>query len=679
MILRWLIAFAVAVAAGGAAAQSPQTTRAVKNAALQPPFWTRLERFEDDADFLRYVRGVQRLLESRRRYEEEQGFSVNGAPVPAPPPPPPPPSPSATPAPAAQAPAELSSASGTGEVSSITNVQTQGVDEGGIVKQIGRFLIVLQDGRLFVVDTRPGGQPGLQFVSRANVYRDASHNTWYDEMLVSGNRILVTGYSYRESASEINILTIDEAGRLSRETTYYISSNDYYDTENYATRLVAGNLVIYTPLVVLSVNPDRPMRWPLVRRWLRDEERRAVTTEGAPLFDGGDIYKPVQRTLAPMVHSVSVCPLGELRAGDELECRTTALVGGIQREFYVSTTDIYLWMTPGAWDQAIAGNCEREGAHGPMPATVYRVPLSGGAPRAMHARGQPINQLALASSADEFRALVNWNTGPCGHGGPLEVRYFHAPFSEFRAAPIAAPSDSYVLTPQPGGSRYEVRFTDTHLVYGAREGWSSYPPGANSEPLTGRVVAVPLSRPRNATVLQAPHNVIRVERAGADIVLTGYRTDQGLSISLLDLGGAPRIASTRVLDGRYESEGRSHAFNALIGPDGSGLMGLPTVPIIRESGRWWFRSGASDVSYISVNANGQLQTAGELLARADAQHPDYRCEVSCVDWYGNTRALYIGDRVFALSATELIEGALTRGRVTERRRINLSAPPPRAE
>src|ERR1700741_2839349 len=106
-----------------------------------------------------------------------------------------------------------------GEPSSITNVQTQGVDEGGIVKQIGRFLIVLQDGRLFVVNTRPSDAPGLQLASRTNVYRSANADTWYDELLTSGNRILVAGYSYREQASEITVLTIDDAGQLTREAT----------------------------------------------------------------------------------------------------------------------------------------------------------------------------------------------------------------------------------------------------------------------------------------------------------------------------------------------------------------------------------------------------------------------------------------------------------------------------
>ena len=60
-------------------------------------------------------------------------------------------------------------------------------------------------------------------------------------------------------------------------------------------------------------------------------------------------------------------------------------------------------------------------------------------------------------------------------------------------------------------------------------------------------------------------------------MLTGYRDHRGLQISLIGLDGAPRVASTLRLDGRYESEGRSHAFNSLMERDGSGIMGLPTV------------------------------------------------------------------------------------------------------
>ncbi|MEJ0060936.1 MAG: beta-propeller domain-containing protein [Terricaulis sp.] len=74
------------------------------------------------------------------------------------------------------------------------------VDEGDIVKRIGHFLIVLQDGRLFTIDMRVANQPGLAFIDRINVYRDPNTGTWYDEMLVYRNRILVTGFSYQQNA-----------------------------------------------------------------------------------------------------------------------------------------------------------------------------------------------------------------------------------------------------------------------------------------------------------------------------------------------------------------------------------------------------------------------------------------------------------------------------------------------
>ena len=68
---------------------------------------------------------------------------------------------------------------------------------------------------------------------------------------------------------------------------------------------------------------------------------------------------------------------------------------------------------------------------------------------------------------------------------------------------------------------------------------------------------------------------------------------------------------------RFESEGRSHAFNSLIEADGSGVMGLPTIR--GESGRsrapW--RSSASDLSFLAVDARGRLRPVGELERRFD--------------------------------------------------------------
>ena len=174
-----------------------------------------------------------------------------------------------------------------------------------------------------------------------------------------------------------------------------------------------------------------------------------------------------------------------------------------------------------------------------------------------------------------------------------------------------------------------------------------------------------------------PHDVIRAERLGDDIILTGHHKDKGLYISLLDLDQTPRRADTLFIDGRYESEGRSHAFNGVTYPDGSGLMGLPTSRRVKDSRRSYWRSKGSDVSFISLEQGGTLSSAGPIFGKGeDAVHPDYECEVSCVDWYGNTRPVFLKGRVFALIGTELVETRQSGTSMLELTRLDISAPLP---
>ncbi|MCR6645334.1 MAG: beta-propeller domain-containing protein [Terricaulis sp.] len=226
----------------------------------EPPSWSRIARFESEAEFHRYLRDVREAARRARALNrgkqgapeecppefapclpdgasaDNEQIVVTGSRI------------SAAPPPAAPA------------ATSVTNVQTAGVDEGDIVKLYGRFLIVLQDGRLFSVDT--GAAPGaLALADRVNVYRDNNRRVWYDEILIADNRVVVTGYNYGEDATEFSVFSISPQGRFTREATYYLSSDDYYDTENYATRLVGGNLVIYTPLAAFDMRPGAALEY----------------------------------------------------------------------------------------------------------------------------------------------------------------------------------------------------------------------------------------------------------------------------------------------------------------------------------------------------------------------------------------------------------------------------------
>jgi hypothetical protein len=560
----------------------------------------------------------------------------------------------------------------------ITNNQNLGVDEGGIVKQIGNRLVVLQDGRVFSVDLGDKEGAPLRLTDRIDVYRSAEKAaSWYDEMLVLGDRILVTAYNYNEGASEITVLRLSSEGRLSREGRYLISSNDYYSTDNYATRLIGDTLVIYTP-VALGGYGDRNFHFPSVRRATGDGE----PDKGQPLLRGTDIYAPTGRVADPVLHAVSFCPL---KAG--LQCRTTAFVGPAMREFYVSPTDVFLWVgAPDGLSWGIDyGNQRRKCPNGQYwrsraddAALLYKVPVNGSAIGAVAVEGAPADQFAFDSKDGRLRALLGRVSGECATDGASKpLALLDIPLSAFGTRIRHVSPAVYAPLPQIEGGQVENRFVGDWLVYGGRTEWDSSAPDANRAPVTSSLYAVPLGRPWATAKLTVPHNAIRIERTGNDAIVTGYRDNKGLSISYVSLNGKPRIASTTLLERRFESEGRSHAFNSWAKPDGSGVLGLPTTVREWRSGRWWSDSDASALSFISFDASKALDFSGELAPGDGQPDGEYRCDVSCIDWYGNSRPIFTGGRILALMGTDLVEGRIDKGRMREIGRVDLTVRPRR--
>lgn len=48
------------------------------------------------------------------------------------------------------------------------------------------------------------------------------------------------------------------------------------------------------------------------------------------------------------------------------------------------------------------------------------------------------------------------------------------------------------------------------------------------------------------------------------------------------------------------------------------------------------------------------------------------CRASCVDWYGNSRPIFLDDRVFALMGYEIVEGRIAGGQIAEVQRVSFS-------
>ena len=145
-----------------------------------------------------------------------------------------------------------------------------------------------------------------------------------------------------------------------REGVFYMTSNDYYDTSNYATRLIGDNLVIYTPFDVDDMT-RQTFRWPVVRRWRSDDERQIdIDRRSRPLFDAAEIYRPVRADgrSRPSTPSRSA-RLARPAASATSQCRTTAFIGPNRSQWYVTETDAYLWTTSRSYQSYDPQACDQ--------------------------------------------------------------------------------------------------------------------------------------------------------------------------------------------------------------------------------------------------------------------------------------------------------------------------------
>ncbi|HEU5478863.1 MAG TPA: hypothetical protein VFU90_03480, partial [Candidatus Tumulicola sp.] len=195
---------------------------------------------------------------------------------------------------------------------------------------------------------------GMHETDSTRVARTDALNSdvWYDETLVSGDRVYVVGYRYslpgetanpRDGATEINAFRLAN-GHFERLTTTFIESWDYYSANNYASRLVDGRLVFYMPFSAMPVydgydGAPRPQEPRVPHRLQYDAASNRVVDDG-PLFEPGDVFRPFTKPASPMFHSVVRCALPE---DGSLQCLTTAVLGDFAREFYVSPTHVYVW------------------------------------------------------------------------------------------------------------------------------------------------------------------------------------------------------------------------------------------------------------------------------------------------------------------------------------------------
>ena len=344
------------------------------------------------------------------------------------------------------------------ETESITNTQHAGVDEGDIVKLHGDHLVILRRGRLFTVAV---GDGQLKPVSTVNAF-GADMNpegTWYDEMLISDDTVVIIGYSYERGGTEIGLFNINAQGQLSYRSTYHMRSNDYYSSRNYASRLIGNKLIFYTPLYWYRGDQDPANTLPAVRKW----HKGATASEFRRIVPATRVYRPqadfdVEEGMA--VHTVTVCDL----ANGGFACEGTSVIGPEGRVFYVSPDSVYVWASSSSYGDKS------------KPSLLFRMPLDGSEPSALRVSGSPVDQFSFLQSDDHYlNVLVRSEAKGDGmwraEVAEGEVALMRIPISSFSDGSYIVPATSYQQLPKPEGYAFENRFVGNYLLYGTGTGW----------------------------------------------------------------------------------------------------------------------------------------------------------------------------------------------------------------
>jgi hypothetical protein len=571
-----------------------------------------------------------------------------GGAAPALPPPPPPPAISAPPLPApptGSVPVQMPGTPPAGGPA----VRGAGMDEGGIVKVAGDFLVVLHRGRLFTI--RIGGD-ALQPVSVLDAFAPGTdpYDARPEEMLVSGEHVVVIGPAGSTDRVQLAVFRLGADGRLTHRATWSLRGRSELWQINHersrgdAVRLVGDRLVHYAPLDIDSRNPLAGLPT------LAGPGGTMRSTASAER-----VYRPAGRINDRnlQLHSLTSCALGDA----DLHCESTVLLAP-DGPFHVSPTAVYLWATqPEGWEEDAA------------PRTVlYRMPLDGSPPTALRVSGTLPDPSALVESADGHVNAITWMNAS-------GERIFGAEYQSYRLALLRVPVSAlgsgrgeaerarYRVLPSAPGPMHAGIVGD-RLIYGNGNG-----PYGGLRAQNAVAYVVPLAGgPVAAVALQ--HPLDRVAALGSGAVVLGA---DGRELHLSTLRLDP---DTAVLAQHYAVPSGAVVpgfFHRLDGDDAA-LVGMPLRGPDRP-GYEWMELGSARVLFLRAHGL-RLEEAGEL-ASGDPT-PDDGCLTGCVSWYGNARPLFVRGRVLALLGYELVEGREEGGRIREARRVGFAPAPPTA-
>lgn len=559
-----------------------------------------------------------------------------------------------------------SSTSAAGGTESITSQQVMGIDEGDIVKRLEDHMVVLRQGVLYAIST----EGTLRVQDRMVVQLPGESQGWIDELLVHerSRRLIVAGFVESDegvSSTVYKLFTLGGDGRFVRGEALYMRSSDYYSSDNYATRLLGDDLVAYSVHELnLTPMPTREELAVMTEEDVAEARAEAQWDRSLPAMRTGEtgmfrrIWDPrrvyrMSGSDGTILHAVTRCSL----MTTPVTCSAHGVMANGEAELFVSHSAIYLFMSDTPFeaiprddsdDEALDEAQERLLAARWDVHPLYRIPHGAGVPQVVPLVGTPMGPLSFMESASALHVILDVSELTTLEGHP------NAPLTALATIPLRdfgrrIPQHGD-FRPLPGGAAEMVRFIgDDTLLYSAGD-------------LVKRLFAHDLS----TGTTQALYDGVgegRIDPLSDQGAVVWWDEQVELRYLTVDVRATPRVTEHRRIPSSGTGETRTHGFfyrsDAL-----GGSFGMPLVVTQGET--------RSLVAFFDVR-DFRTQLVGELSSQPVAPQT---CQQSCVDWYGNSRPIFWGERVFALLGPEVVEGMRFEGRIVESGRVVMTPPEP---
>ena len=520
-----------------------------------------------------------------------------------------------------------------------------GQGEGGKVKLHRDHLVLLHRGRLFTVSLRDGDLREVSSVAALAPGINPDDAT-QDQLFVSGDKAVITGFNNRHGI-ELTVFDISREGDLRYHSAYHIrSKREFYYKADYLARLSSGRLNVYTETDLPADIGSIALALPALRKWAAD----TLQTAFQPIATPASIYRSARPLLPadpPVIHALTSC---DVSAAD-LACRASAVVGTSSYPTYDSQNAIYAWSS----EASPAG-----GAFGRH--IVIRLPFDGSRPSGLEVKGAAIGRDAFFESDGYLSVLLRQGVSTADDEAlsklPSRIKLLRVPVSAFSRQVPAASSASYKTV----ASTAQVVTGPTYANGFVEFAFSSTPGDFQGGSV---LTTVSLTRP-GVTRDRLPHLIGRL-----DALTSG-------SIAVSSPGEDIHFTSLQpVVTGSYTMRGQAGATQEATGMSFSvaGSTSGVVAFVVRSDNTTVFdelSDGVASVVFLKVTSRGF-----DPVGRLDAKLPtivDDGCKSTCVDWYHNAKAVFVGDRILVVFGYELVEAALIDGKIVETRRIDIRSP-----